>query len=136
VTQASNQAYFDLVPKLPARRRAVYEAILRNSPHGLCIGEICQVLDWTPNRVSGRLTELARSGWIKGTKERRNRQTVWVIGDRKTIPARLRKGRKRMTGTVLGRARLFEENATEFTVRVKGWGEAPEPGEEVKLEWG
>lgn len=84
MTMQSNQAYQDVVDKLPEKRAKIYRHIVAESGEhidpkfrGATLSELCERTSWTHNRVSARVSELADSGHIKAGGEREG-QTAWV----------------------------------------------------------
>ena len=66
----SLQAYYGIVDKLPAKRKAVFEIIRISGP--LCNESIALRLGWAINRVTGRVKELRDAGLVEdaGTVKR------------------------------------------------------------------
>jgi hypothetical protein len=80
--QTQLDAWIDLQNKLPARRKAVLEALILH-PKGLTCIELSEALRWPINCVSGRLTELYKAGFIREVGTRPNPEsgkqcTVWA----------------------------------------------------------
>lgn len=63
-------AYHEIEPRLPAKRRAVYECI-DDDDKGRTLFELVRVLGWPVNCVSGRVTELHKAAQIVDTGKRR-----------------------------------------------------------------
>lgn len=67
-------AFKSIQETLLDKRLKVLEAI--KTLNGACLFEICEFLDWPVNRVSGRVTELQKSGFIKDSGIRKtNKQS-------------------------------------------------------------
>lgn len=71
------EAYTGILPTLPAKRRAVWEAIAAQGEHGATLSELVGLLSWTVNRISGRVSELSELGYLREAGERGG-QTVWA----------------------------------------------------------
>jgi len=71
------EAFQEILPTLPAKRAAVLSAISSQGEHGATLDELVGILNWRINRISGRVSELQKSGYLTecGT---RGRQTVWA----------------------------------------------------------
>lgn len=63
-------AYYEVEPKLPSKRKAVYYQI-KGTVGGMTLWEIARAMKWTINNVSGRVTELAKAGLVKDSGWRR-----------------------------------------------------------------
>lgn len=79
-------AYDELQPTVSEKRKRVLDVIAK-SPSALF--DICSILGWPVNRVSGRVTELAEQGLIVDSGSRKinpasgKKGIVWriVVGD-------------------------------------------------------
>lgn len=75
-------AYLALEPSLPARRLDVYRAGAAIGYGGaFTIADLKGQLGWEYHRLSGRITELVKSGHFRDTGEQRAGLTIYVIGD-------------------------------------------------------
>ncbi len=133
MSDTSMQAFLALEPKLPKRRMEVFLAIGKSS-NGLTIAEASKFLDRPQHALSGRFTELHKSGFIKRTDERRGRQTVYQYGDgraglRKKKPGRFMSGKVTAINT-----EYINGGIIEVTVQVKD-GSIPDLSKEVSLTW-
>jgi len=63
--EQSNDAFQKIESSLPERRAGVLLLIQNGGLTGLTVHEAAKLLDTTPNAVSGRFTELKRSGLIE-----------------------------------------------------------------------
>lgn len=63
-------AWRDIQDKLPARRKAVLQALIL-APSGLTSHELTVTLGWPINSVSGRITELVRANLVYDSGQRR-----------------------------------------------------------------
>lgn len=57
-------AFQTLLPGLTQRRQHVLSLIQKAGPEGLTVHEVADILNTTPNAVSGRFTELKKAGLI------------------------------------------------------------------------
>lgn len=71
------EAYTEILPKLPAARRAVWGAISALGEHGATLAELVGLLSWPINRISGRVSELSELGYLREAGQRGG-QTVWA----------------------------------------------------------
>lgn len=71
------EAYREIMPKLPTKRAAVYAAISSQGENGATLSELVGILGWAINRISGRVTELSRFGFLREAGVRGG-QTIWV----------------------------------------------------------
>jgi len=63
--------------------RACVLALIRDSPRGLTLDELCVLMNRDPNQLSGRCTELGAAGAIERSGEKRRTRAgvlaaVWV----------------------------------------------------------
>lgn len=70
-------------PGVSLSRRNVVARCIAASPGGLTTDEVAEILDWLPNRVAARVTELHRQREIRTTGEFRcsrygTLQPVWI----------------------------------------------------------
>lgn len=85
VTETSREAYHKIIPKLPRAQYAVW-SLLRSRPTGLTNAEISYFLQWPINRVTPRIFELRKLGYVRYYTQRQDRITgatasVWVAVD-------------------------------------------------------
>ena len=75
-------AYLALEPSLPARRLDVYRAGA-GMGYGakFTMADLKDRMGWEYNRLSGRITELTKSGHFRDTGEQRNGMTLYEIGN-------------------------------------------------------
>ncbi len=130
MTQASRQAFLNLAPNLPKRRRAVY-GVVEGSIVGITITDVMAALRWPINCVSGRLTELQDSGLIKTEDERRDGMSVYVLGDGRPM----RKKGKRARGTVVHRRFDPELRKTILHIELDENENSPDSDGRVKVIW-
>ena len=71
------EAFTGILPKLPAKRLAVWNAINAQGSHGATLAELTVLLSWTINRISGRVSELHERGYLREAGVRGG-QTVWA----------------------------------------------------------
>lgn len=75
---AESQAAFErLSEHLTESRQDVLFAVSKKLDGGATSKEVADALGKPLNAISGRLTELAREGWIERTGERRDGAAVW-----------------------------------------------------------
>lgn len=130
MTQASRQAFLNLAPKLPKRRRAVY-GVVEGSIIGVTFKDVMAALRWPVNCVSGRLSELEESGLIKTKDERRDGMSVYVQGDGRPM----RKKGKRARGTVVHRRFDPELQKTFLEIELDEQENSPFGGGRVRISW-
>ena len=70
-------AYEKIAASLPEKRATVFQAILACGARGATLRELVAALGWTINRISGRVSELANSGYLREVGAR-DGMTVWV----------------------------------------------------------
>lgn len=131
MSTASMQAFLDLEPKLPKRRRAVYDCI-KNSAIGMTIKDLEFALRWPANCISGRLTELEEAGLIKRKEEKRDGMSIYILGDGRPIGKR---NKKRAKGTVVHRRFDPELQRTILEVELDALETSPNGGCRVKVSW-
>jgi len=78
-TPAKMQAFLEIEPKLPARRKEVWLAVCALG--SATLNDIRAATGRPLHCLSGRVTELAEKGWLVNTGTTRHGQTVWSVGD-------------------------------------------------------
>ena len=75
-------AHNRIAGKLPEMQRIVFDVIDASGAIGVSLSEICAALERPPNAISGRITELKKSGLITKTgcriNPQGNRESIYV----------------------------------------------------------
>lgn len=75
---AESQAAFESVEHSITKMQSyVFLEVSKSLSKGITSKEVAEALGKPLNAISGRLTELAREGWIDRTGERREGAAVW-----------------------------------------------------------
>ena len=113
------EAFTEIMPTLPAKRRAVWSAINAQGSHGATLAELTVLLSWTINRISGRVSEISELGYLREAGVRGG-QTVWVAclpQEVKDLPRRPRLVKARVENIespdLFGRTRILVSVPTE-----------------------
>jgi hypothetical protein len=64
IQATSQEAYSKIIPKLPQCQYEVW-FYLRNRPEGLTNAELAYYLNWPINRITPRILELRKLGYVK-----------------------------------------------------------------------
>lgn len=77
--KTSREAFERIKATLPRQRAAVLTLFRSRPVKGFTVHEVAEKFGVSPNHVSGRLSELKRSGHIKANGERRGNAAVLVF---------------------------------------------------------
>jgi hypothetical protein len=73
----SLEAYRTILPSLPAKRAKVLADIVSQGERGATLAELVGITGWSINRLSGRVSELVKAGFLREAGKRGG-QTVWA----------------------------------------------------------
>lgn len=135
MTSARMQTYLAIEPTLPAKRLEVFRAVAAAGDRGATLDDVAASLAWPLHRISGRVTELARAGWVVPKGPRRRGQTVWARGDGrpKTIPGR---GRWTSRGSVVATDVDISNCTVCIHVQLRPIPPfVPDVGQKIVVEW-
>lgn len=86
ISDTQRDSWESLQDTVEGKRRRVLD-VISNSSRGATLFEICKVLGWPVNRISGRVTELRKNGRIVDSGYRRENPEsgksgiVWRLAD-------------------------------------------------------
>lgn len=86
ITATSQQAYSNVIPKLPGAQFQVYKCLWEH-PFGLTNAEVSFFLNWPINRITPRTNELRKLGCVRFLTTRKcnitgNQASVWIATEK------------------------------------------------------